>query len=778
LPPIPADDIIQYLLDHPDRNLGMHRLLSQKEDIHSPGIGSRTTEAAAYLHTGLRRLGTLPSYAWLALLVAPLVIAFVWRTFYLPDAHLTFAAARNLAAGREWAYGLAVEGADAPLRSPLFTLVLALWARLGALPAQAALYLSALGWSVLALALYRVTRIAGGPLAAAVAIILAVFSPALLDALGTEATWAAALFWIAIAAALGKHWLVFDVALVLMLWTHFDLSTLTLAVLLVGLEWSETHRFPLRSCAFVASAGMVSIVLVLRSPGDPLTVLLPAPTHGDGGFAPWLQESELYWLYLPLMALGLLAIRHRFLWAGLLWVGFALAGYGVVAETAAAATALTLTGLGIGWIVRWIDIRERVGPGRTALTTGVVAVAVALLAVAQVSSLLVRFRDRPLARQALYQHVGGWLAAHSAPGDTLFGPAQIDYPADRPVVLWNGQSGQRSELSTLLDVLRADPPAYAVSLRTIPWDRLIRSGWFAERYEPVDVYHSPYDGSSPFTLWRYRSSGHDLGVARSVDVPLADGLRLVGYRYWPEQIEPGDAVYVTLSIRPTQPVTVASRAVVRVFTPSSGENWAQQDVLTPHSVPVDWWRTGQTIDERYVLTTTANTPVGAHLLDVFVLGNEDQKQDLGYVTVPWRGEIPAMTPVDATFSDQIELLGFEVSDDWSKDAENEVRLYWQALRRPDEDYTVFVHLVGPDGQPVTGHDGPPMHGRYPTGAWLPGDVVPDAHRLTLEPGLVPGTYWLKVGIYRQPSLERLPVVDARGVELADGILALRTIEIR
>ena len=87
-------------------------------------------------------------------------------------------------------------------------------------------------------------------------------------------------------------------------------------------------------------------------------------------------------------------------------------------------------------------------------------------------------------------------------------------------------------------------------------------------------------------------------------------------------------------------------------------------------------------------------------------------------------------------------------------------------------------LVGPDGQLVTGHDGPPMDGRYPTGAWQPADVVPDAHRLVLEPDIAPGTYWLKVGMYRQPSLERLPVRDARGVEHADGILELRPIEIR
>lgn len=263
-----------------------------------------------------------------------------------------------------------------------------------------------------------------------------------------------------------------------------------------------------------------------------------------------------------------------------------------------------------------------------------------------------------------------------------------------------------------------------------------------------------------------------------MDVALTDGIRLTGARYWPEQIKPGDAVFVTLSLQATRPVSTAVRSIVRVLSLLDGVNYAQQDVLTPHSVPVDWWRTGQTIDERYVLTTTTDTPVGAYHLDVFVLGEEERRQVLGYVAVPWQGVTAAMTPVGALLSDEIELLGYEAAERWERGTAHEVTLYWNGAERPREDYTVFVHLVGPDGQAVAGHDGRPMEGTYPTRAWSPGDTIPDTHRLALEPDLAPGYYTLQVGMYRRPSLERLPIWDADGVAQADGLLVLQTIEVR
>jgi len=188
-----------------------------------------------------------------------------------------------------------------------------------------------------------------------------------------------------------------------------------------------------------------------------------------------------------------------------------------------------------------------------------------------------------------------------------------------------------------------------------------------------------------------------------------------------------------------------------------------------------------------------DVPVGAYRLDVSVLSSDTQSplrlyEDddtspldrvlLGYVVVPWQGELDVAEPVGANFGNQIDLLGFEVPDRLSPGAEFDATLYWEARRPPEDHYVVFVHLLDADGQLVASHDGPPLDGRYPTMAWLPGDVVPDVHRLVLDPGTPAGTYDLRVGMYQWPSLERLPVWDGQGVEQADRIVVLQSIQVQ
>ena len=150
---------------------------------------------------------------------------------------------------------------------------------------------------------------------------------------------------------------------------------------------------------------------------------------------------------------------------------------------------------------------------------------------------------------------------------------------------------------------------------------------------------------------------------------------------------------------------------------------------------------------------------------------------LGYVVVPWQGEMDRAKPVRANFGDQISLLGFEAVDSLAPGDEFDVALYWEALRPPEDDYVLFVHLVDGEGQVVASHDGPPLDGRYPTSAWTPGEIVPDARRLALDPDAPAGTYWLRVGMYSWPSLERLPVWDSQGVEQAERVVVLQAVQV-
>jgi len=205
---------------------------------------------------------------WLLILFVPLIVALTWGTFLEKNAYVTFAYARNLVAGRQVTYGLALAGA--PLAAPLYVAALASLNKVGIPLAQAGLVLSSLGWGATALTLYYVALTMGQPLTATVSAALMVLNPFMVSTLGTEIPWVLALSWTAIALALKKRWRTQTAVLVLMLGTHFHWSTLVLVTLLLGLRWAEEKRFPLRPSLVLTITALVWALVATRNFGTPL----------------------------------------------------------------------------------------------------------------------------------------------------------------------------------------------------------------------------------------------------------------------------------------------------------------------------------------------------------------------------------------------------------------------------------------------------------------------------------------------------------------------------
>jgi len=658
---------------------------------------------------------------WLALVITPLAIGLAWGTPCDNSAYVAFRCARDLARGQQ-----ALPGA------PLYVLALWLPARLGIPLPQVGLILSALGWGAAATTIYAVGRAMERPLAAVVAATLVAFNPAIVSTLGTEASWTVALAWLAVYATVSKRWRVQTGALALMLFTRLDCITLSLAVLLLIIQGIRERHFPL-------------------------------------------------WTGLILAAVGL----------G--WRANSIPVSGIAVEAMAITLGLFMVGLGIGWIVEWVSARSILRLDHLALTVSVALVVGAPLGMVQAASLWQQYQLRPVARWELERQAGDWLRARAEPAATILTSEQVGYLADRVAIPWDGSESGQEELTSLLQTLTKAPPDYCVSFDSIGWGQLRRTSWFRESYEPLQMFDSPYDAASPLTIWRYRFRAFDMGERRPLNARLPGEVNLVGYKYWPARIQPGGAVYVTLFLRAAQPVTDSFRAVVRIISPGDGVGWAQRETHISHrSTLTEWWQTENVIAERFVLTTTGSIPIGAYHLEVSaaepdsesflpIYRDEDtspiDKITLGYVVVPWPGEMNRAKPARANFGDQVSLLGFEAVDSLSPGDEFDVVLYWEALRPPEDDYVVFVHLVDGAGQVVASHDGPPLEGRYPTGAWLPGEVVPDARRLALDSDAPAGTYWLRVGMYSWPSLERLPVWDEQGVEQPERVVVLQPVEV-
>jgi hypothetical protein len=135
-------------------------------------------------------------------------------------------------------------------------------------------------------------------------------------------------------------------------------------------------------------------------------------------------------------------------------------------------------------------------------------------------------------------------------------------------------------------------------------------------------------------------------------------------------------------------------------------------------------------------------------------------------------EPPTTHPLHVVWGDVILLQGYELQ----YSAESlELTLYWQAQRRMDVSYKVFVHLVDvTTGAIVVQDDAVPRGWTYPTTCWERGEVVEDTILLSLN-GVSPGQYRLVLGLYDQGAGERLPAYSADGERYPDDAVFLTTV---
>ncbi len=135
--------------------------------------------------------------------------------------------------------------------------------------------------------------------------------------------------------------------------------------------------------------------------------------------------------------------------------------------------------------------------------------------------------------------------------------------------------------------------------------------------------------------------------------------------------------------------------------------------------------------------------------------------------------------MNVSLGGEVRLLGYDIAPVVCEAASGgdgegcrlEQTLYWQAEQKMETDYTVFVHVIGPDGQILAQRDAPPDNGAYPTSRWAAGEVVPDLVRVPLPLNL-PDDVPLEVvvGMYRPDTGQRLPVLDEQNQSVDDRVV--------
>jgi hypothetical protein len=200
--------------------------------------------------------------------------------------------------------------------------------------------------------------------------------------------------------------------------------------------------------------------------------------------------------------------------------------------------------------------------------------------------------------------------------------------------------------------------------------------------------------------------------------------------------------------------------------------------LAPGSPPTTWpaeaWIAGRAAlpipstapPGEYTLSLTLHDPTG----DVS-LGSHMHPQPVCVEGRERVWDLPGMQrEIGARFGGMIELAGYDLAHEGNT---LKLILHWRALAAPDQHYMFFVHVADPGtGVPAAQVDVMPRQFAYPTGMWVPGEVVSDEVVLSLA-NVPPGQYDLAIGWYDpdDPN-QRLPAIDASGNPLPDDRLIL------
>ncbi len=133
---------------------------------------------------------------------------------------------------------------------------------------------------------------------------------------------------------------------------------------------------------------------------------------------------------------------------------------------------------------------------------------------------------------------------------------------------------------------------------------------------------------------------------------------------------------------------------------------------------------------------------------------------------------PGVVQAHADFGGKIQLLGYQLNGEETRPGETVgITLYWQSLAEMQENYYLFIHLLGRRGELVGNEDSYHGWGSYPTSLWRPGEVVADTYRLPIsKDALAPSLIRVDVGLYNPTTKQEVAVFDQEGQPIGNSIV--------
>jgi hypothetical protein len=208
--------------------------------------------------------------------------------------------------------------------------------------------------------------------------------------------------------------------------------------------------------------------------------------------------------------------------------------------------------------------------------------------------------------------------------------------------------------------------------------------------------------------------------------------------------------------------------------------------------PTPMWRAGEIVPEVRWLTAFPDLPPGGYRLALrvhhfpgpeypaFRYSARARERDgwliagaTFYRPDPVATPGPAARTVDAALGGLVRLTHAEQSPalaDLQPGEALTVRLFWETLVPPNEDYSLFLHLYDGTGERVAQRDTALHETGFPTSTWYAGARVVTTHRLDVPPDAV-GPFSLRLGMYFWATGARLPATQA-GTPLPDDQISL------
>ncbi len=261
------------------------------------------------------------------------------------------------------------------------------------------------------------------------------------------------------------------------------------------------------------------------------------------------------------------------------------------------------------------------------------------------------------------------------------------------------------------------------------------------------------------------------------ETSLTPGIFLLGYDLPANTFSPGERLPLTLYWQALTAPVADYRVGVGLRDAADRPVAQHWDRPANGRYPTTNWLAGEVLRDWQDLAIPVTLAAGDYRLVVTL--SDDLKTvgqvALGSVRVsgrPRQFSPPTVgNPLSRKVNNQIAFLGYDLPSNRIQPGQPlTLTLYWQALAEMKQSYTVFVHLLGPDGRVWGQQDNPPGKGALPTTGWAPGEYITDPYEIPLKPDAPPGEYQVEIGLYDAVTGARLPVTDTNEQAQGDRIL--------